>query len=54
MRSGTSIGSLQDFHLPLKELKAIVEDLIQQHGEDTIIYTDAGYNNVSFYLEDEE
>lgn len=45
------VDSLQDFHLPLKELKAIVDALIEEHGEDAIICTDAGYNNVSVYIE---
>ena len=45
------VDSLQDFHLPLKELKVIVDALIEEHGEDTIIYTDGGYNNVSICLE---
>lgn len=38
------VDSLQDFRIPLKELKAIVDLLIEEHGEDTVIYTDGGYN----------
>ena len=50
----TQVEGLDDFCLTLKDLKSKIEVLIEQHGEDAIIYPDAGYNNVSFYLKDIE
>jgi hypothetical protein len=46
-----SVDQLTDFHLSLKDLKGIIDDLIEQYGEGTIIYTDAGHNNVEIFLD---
>lgn len=41
-----SIEELQDFRGSLKQLKYIIDNLVQEFGEDSIIEFDAGYNNV--------
>lgn len=41
---------LQDFYLSLGEVRDIVSRLIGQHGESSMLFPDAGANNVSFYL----
>lgn len=45
---------LDDFHMTLGELEQQIRLLIQQHGSDAIVYPDAGYNNVSVFVETEE
>ena len=45
---------LDDFHMTLAELEHQIQLLIKQHGSDAIIYPDAGYNNVSVYVETDE
>lgn len=44
------IEELDDFKGTLGEMKTIIEKLIAQHGEKNEIFTDAGANNVSFYV----
>lgn len=45
-----NIEELGDFKGSLKQLKYIVDNLIQEFGEDKIIEFDAGYNNINTYL----
>jgi len=44
------VESLGDYEGSLQQLQFIIEGLIEQYGGETIIKTDAGYNNVSFLL----
>ena len=46
-----SIDELSDFHLPLEVLRDKIEELIAAHGPRAQIFVDAGYNNVSVYIE---
>lgn len=39
-----------DLGFTLKEWKAKIEKMIEEHGEDAILYADAGYNNVQFLV----
>lgn len=41
---------INDPSFTLKEWRDIIQRLIDEHGEDTILYSDAGYNNVQFFL----
>lgn len=41
---------LGDFEGTLKELKANVEKLIVEHGEDSVVSFDAGHNNIDCKL----
>lgn len=41
-----SIEELQDFRGSLKQLKYIIDNLVREFGEDSVIEFDAGYNNV--------
>jgi len=45
------IEELTDFHLTLSDLQHAVAQLIKKYGEDAIIYTDAGSNNVMVCIE---
>lgn len=44
------VHTLDDPAFTLGEWAKLIEALIAQHGSDKILYTDAGYNNVSFWL----
>lgn len=49
--SRLTIESLSDFSGTLEELNEIITELIAEHGKKSIIYFDAGYNNVDVILE---
>lgn len=44
------IPEFSDMNMSLKELKQYIDGMISQYGENSILKTDAGYNNVSFEL----
>jgi|GEM_PF-6770370 len=46
-----SIGELQDFKGSLKQLKYIVDNLVKEFGENSLVEFDAGYNNVDVIVE---
>ena len=45
---------LDDPSMSLENWMDVIEGLIEQYGKSAVMYTDAGYNNVSFCLEEEE
>jgi hypothetical protein len=45
------IAELEDFKGTLKEFKQIVDKLTLEYGEQSLIYFDAGYNNVDVVIE---
>jgi len=47
-----TIQELQDFRGTLKELNSIIQNMILNHGETTIVYFDAGNNNVDVIIEE--
>lgn len=46
-----AVNELTDFRMPIKSLQAILRKLVKEHGKDTVIYVDAGYNNVCVNVE---
>jgi hypothetical protein len=46
--SEVGIEELDDARLTLEEWKNTIDSLIKLFGEDAVMYTDAGYNNVTF------
>ena len=49
-----SINELQDFRGTINELKRELTLLQVEYGGETLIYFDAGYNNVDVVIETEE
>jgi hypothetical protein len=45
-----AVKKLDDFAMPLYQLKRIVDTLIEKHGEDVMLACDGGHNNVQFEL----
>jgi hypothetical protein len=43
--------NLDDPDWSLREWKRTIDDLIVKYGEDAILFTDAGYNNVELFLQ---
>lgn len=48
---GREIPVLQDMRMSLKDVKSIIDDLIECYGSETLLVADAGWNNVSFKIE---
>jgi hypothetical protein len=46
-----SVDQLQDFKGTIEELSRIINFLKEDYGGDTLIYFDAGYNNVDVVIE---
>lgn len=46
-----NISELQDFKGTLKEFKEVVDKLTVKYGEQSLVYFDAGYNNVDVIIE---
>lgn len=47
-----SLGdAVDDPSMTLKQWLFLVKDLIKTHGEDAVMFTDGGYNNVTLRLE---
>lgn len=44
---------LDDFAMPLKKLRKIIDNLIDKHGDELMIRCDGGHNNVQFELYNE-
>lgn len=45
---------LEDFNMSLGEMLGEIKKLIQRYGRNARIYSDAGYNNVSVYVETDD
>ena len=54
MRNYSYISIISDPYISLGDWKKLIQELIDKHGENTIMYTDGGYNNVELYLEKQE
>ena len=50
-KSKTSIPELQDFKGSLKQLKYVVDSLVKEFGENSLVEFDAGHNNVDVIIE---
>ena len=48
------IGKLSDPFMSLADWRKQIDSLIKQYGKDAKMGTDAGYNNVSFFVEVEK
>lgn len=51
---GRNIEELDDFEGSLKQLKYIVDSLVIEFGENSIVKFDAGYNNVNVIIDNHE
>lgn len=49
-----TIDKLQDFRGTLYELDTIIQELIRDNGGYSVVYFDAGYNNVDVIIEENE
>jgi len=46
-----SISELQDFSGTIKEFKEIVDKLVVEYGEQSLVHFDAGHNNVDVIVQ---
>lgn len=51
MKNQIDISELGDFRGTLEEFKEILDKLIAEYGEQSLIYFDAGHNNVNVIIE---
>lgn len=50
IKNELEIDSLADYMGSLKDFQKIIQELILEYGEHSLIYFDAGYNNVSVII----